>query len=55
MVKSLSFKKIKNKLRTVEAQIVQKLKNEPRPKFAGSYKKKRVVSNVFSRKGIVHV
>ena len=55
MVKSLSFKKIKNKLRTVEAQIVQKLKNEPHPKFAGSYKKKRVVSNVFSWKSIVHV
>ena len=27
--------------RTIEAQIVQKLKNnEPRPKFTGSYKKK---------------
>ena len=30
--------KIKNKLRTIEAQIVQKLKNnEARPKFTGSY------------------
>ena len=29
----------KNNLRTIEAQIVQKLKNnEPRPNFAGSYK-----------------
>ena len=35
----------KNNLRTIEARIVQKLKNnEPRPKFTGSYeKKKRVV------------
>ena len=33
----------KNNLKTIEAQIVQKLKNnEPRPKFTGSYKKKRV-------------
>ena len=33
----------KNSLRTIEAQIVQKLKNnEARPKFTGSYKKKRV-------------
>ena len=31
----------KNSLRTIEAQIVQKLKNnEARPKFTGSYKKK---------------
>ena len=31
-------------LRTIEAQIVQKLKsNEARPKFTGSYKKKRVL------------
>ena len=30
----------KNGLRTIEAQIVQKLKNsEARPKFTGSYKK----------------
>ena len=36
--------KIKNKLRTIEAQIVQKLKNnEARPKFTGSYKRKRVL------------
>ena len=33
----------KNNLRTTEAQIVQKLKNnEPWSKFTGSYKKKRV-------------
>ena len=33
----------KNSLRTIEAQIVQKLKNnEARPKFTDSYKKKRV-------------
>ena len=32
----------KNSLRTIEAQIVQKLKNNtPRPKFIGSYKKKK--------------
>ena len=31
----------KNSLRSIEAQIVQKLKNnEARPKFTGSYKKK---------------
>ena len=30
----------KKNLRTIEAQIVQKLENnEPRPKFTGSYKK----------------
>ena len=34
--------KTKNSLRTIEAQIVQKLKNnEARPKFTGSYKKKK--------------
>ena len=34
----------KNSLRTIEAQIVQKLKNNtPRPKFIGSYKKKSAV------------
>ena len=33
----------KNNLRTIEAQIVQKLKNnEARPKFTGCYKKKSV-------------
>ena len=32
------------KTRTIEVQIAQKLKNEPRPKFTGSYKKKRVSS-----------
>ena len=37
-----SFKNM-NSLRTIEAQIVQKLKNnEARPKLTGSYKKKRV-------------
>ena len=41
--------KIKNKLRTIEAQIVQKRKNnEARPKFTGSYKKKACsVRNLF--------
>ena len=35
----------KNSLRAIEAQIVQKLKNnEARPKFTGSYKKKRVLT-----------
>ena len=34
----------KNNLRTIEAQIVQKLQNdEAWPKFTGSYKKKRVI------------
>ena len=34
----------KNSLRTIEAQIVQKRKNnEDRPKFTGSYKKKKRV------------
>ena len=34
----------KNNLRTIEAQIVQKLKNkEARPKFTGSFKRKRVL------------
>ena len=33
----------KNSLRTIEAKIMQKLKNnEARPKFTGSYKKKSV-------------
>ena len=37
----MSTFKNKNILRTIEAQIVQKLKNnEARPKFTGSYKKK---------------
>ena len=37
----MSTFKNKNSLRTIEAQIVQKLKNnEARPKFTGSYKKK---------------
>ena len=35
--------KNKNSLRTIEAQIAQKRKNnEARPKFISSYKKKRV-------------
>ena len=35
----ITFKN-KNSLRAIEAQIVQRLKNnEPRPKFTGSYKK----------------
>ena len=35
----MSTFKTKNSLRTIEAQIVQKLKNnEARPKFTGSYK-----------------
>ena len=41
--------KNKNSLRTIEAQIAQKLKNdEAWPKFTGSYKKKRV----FHLKGV---
>ena len=40
-----------NSLRTIEAQIVQKLKNEPRPKFAagfaGSYKEKSGEKSVY--------
>ena len=45
----------KNGLRTIEAQIVQKLKNnEARPKFAGSYiKKKRVIPyNLLTKQGV---
>ena len=39
----MSTFKNKNSLRTIEAQIVQTLKNnEARPKFTGSSKKKRV-------------
>ena len=42
----MSTFKNKNSLRTIEAQIVQKLKsNEARPEFTGSYKKKRVGEN----------
>ena len=36
----MSTFKNKNSLRTIEAQIVQKHKNEAQPKFTGSYKKK---------------
>ena len=39
----MSTFKNENSLRTIEAQIVQKLENnEARPKFTGSYKKKSV-------------
>ena len=39
----MSTFKNKNSLRTIEAKIVQELKNnEARPKCTGSYKKKRV-------------
>ena len=38
----------KNSLRIIEAQIVQKLKNnETRPKFTGSYKKKACICSNF--------
>ena len=42
-------------LRTIEAEIMQKLKNnEARPKFTGSYKKKRVelecLTSAFSKR-----
>ena len=41
----MSTFKTKSSLRTIEAQIVQKVKNnEARPKFTGSYKKKSVYS-----------
>ena len=41
-----SFKN-KNSLRTIETQIVQKLEsNEARPKFTGSYKKKKRVNDI---------
>ena len=41
----MSTVKNKNSLRTIEAQIAQKLKNnEARPKFTGSHKKKSVYS-----------
>ena len=40
------FLKNKNKLKTIEAQIVQKLENnEPPPNFIGSYTKKRVFNS----------
>ena len=48
----------KNSLRTIEAQIVQKLKNnEARPKFTGSYKKKKegVTQDICTRLlGLLH-
>ena len=41
----MSTFKHKNSFRTIEAKIVQKLKNnEARPKFTGSYKKKKACS-----------
>ena len=41
----MSTFKNKNSLRTIEAQIVQNLKNnEARPKFTGSYKKKACIT-----------
>ena len=41
----MSTFKNKNSLRTIEAQIVQKLKNNgARPKFTGSYKQKKRVN-----------
>ena len=44
----MSTFKNKNNLRTIEAQIVQKLKNnEAWPRFTGSYKKKRVFAHLF--------
>ena len=47
MVKLLFLKKFKNKLKTIEAQIVQKFKNnEPRPKLSGSYKKACISSSL---------
>ena len=43
----MSTFKNKNSLRTIEAQIVQKLKNnEARPKFTGSYKKKKACNPI---------
>ena len=39
----ISYKKNKNILKTIEAEISEKVKNnEARPKFTGSYKKMRV-------------
>ena len=44
----MSTFELKNSLRTIEAQIVQKLKNnEARPKFTGSHKKKSVYCDYF--------
>ena len=52
----MSTFKNKNSLRTIEAHIVQKLKNnEARPKFTGSYKKKRVDRLGVFRNGSLHV
>ena len=47
MVELLFLQKIKNKLKTIEAQIGQKFKNnKPRPKFSGSYKKACISSSL---------
>ena len=48
----MSTFKNKNSLRTIEAQIVQKLKRT-RPKFTGSYKKKQRVVTVTRQFGTV--
>ena len=46
VVLTSTFERIKNSLRTIEARIVQKLKNnEARPKFTGFYKKKACTCN----------
>ena len=42
VAKCIYGNKNKNRKRTIEAQFVQKLKNEARPKCTGSYLKKRV-------------
>ena len=47
MVVLMSTVKNENSLRTIEAQIAQKLKNnEARPKFTGSYKKKKACNEL---------
>ena len=52
----MSTFKNKNSVRTIEAQIVQKLKNnEARPKFTGSYKKKRVFVLTIITYGLLEV
>ena len=50
----MSTFKNRNSLRTIEAQIVQKLKdNEARPKFTGSYKKRAYMPQPYSRLNIL--
>ena len=52
----MSIFKNKNSLRTIEAQIAQKLKNnEARPKFTGSYIKKACIRGVVASKGSRHI